>query len=159
MSTPELRARYTFYLQEVAIMLKGILACAAAAFLAGCATYDYGYAAGTSYYGYGPGYYGYGYGAPYAYEPYYGYGYGPWYYAPPVVSGGVVISGGGSRPHDHARGYDRGRGYDRSYSRSRSGSVATAPADNRPWSAQRAEGHQPRHDAASVAREAAAGGG
>lgn len=130
-------------------MLKTLFACAATALVAGCATYDYGYGVGASYYDYGPGYYAYDYGPPYAYGPYYGWGYGPWY-APPVVSGGVVISGGGGDrhwQHDHAR--NSGRTY------SREGQQAVTP----PPGPGVAEGHSRSNerDSRAISREAAAG--
>jgi hypothetical protein len=132
-------------------MLKSILAVAATALVAGCATYDYGYA-GASYYDYPAGYYPYGYNSPYAYEPYYGSGYGPYYYAPPLVSGGVVIRDGGhdGDRREHARRWERGT---ESPPHARSGGAAI---DARPrMDADRA----PERDARAVSREAAAGGG
>lgn len=80
---------------------KSILAAiAATGLLAGCASYDYGYA-------YSPPYaYGYDYG-PY----YYDYGYGPYYYGPSYYVGPSVGLGFTYRDRDYAHGYryDRNR--------------------------------------------------
>ena len=58
-------------------LMKALLASAALAGLAGCASYDYGYAYEQPYYGYGYGPYYYDYGYPY---------YGPaYYYGGPTV--------------------------------------------------------------------------
>jgi len=88
-------------------LIKCLLAGAALASLAGCASYDYGYAYGQPYvyYGYDNGPYYYGNGS--YYTPYYDGGYPGYYYGTP----GVGLSFGYSnRDYDH---YDHGRDYRR----------------------------------------------
>jgi len=114
-------------------LIRTVLAGIAIAGLAGCASYDYGYAYGQPSYGYygdgsGP-YYGYnqpyyGYNGPYyGYNgPYYGYDNGPYYYDYPGYYYGAPAVGFslGYSDREH-RGYDHhssGR-YDRNDNRGR----------------------------------------
>ena len=101
-------------------MLKCLLAGAALAGLAGCASYDYGYAYGQPYYGYS------GYDQPYyGYNgPYYGYDNGPYYYdypgyysGAPAVGFSLGFSGHDGHDYDRHDGrYYGGHGrYDRNY--------------------------------------------
>ena len=92
-------------------LIKTLLAGIAAAGLAGCASYDYGYAYGQpydGYYGYDGGPY-YGYNRPYdSYNgPYYGYDNGSYYYGYPGYYYGAPAVGFslGYSDRDH-RGYD-----------------------------------------------------
>ena len=90
-------------------LIKCLLAGTALAGLAGCASYDYGYAYGQpyGYYGYDNGPYAYGNGPYYDYNPYYYGGYPGYYYGTP----GVGLSFGYSD-----RGYDHdGRDYRRDW--------------------------------------------
>jgi hypothetical protein len=90
-----------------------LLPVAAAALLAGCATYGYGYGGGAGDYYYGQpsadygyyGSYGYGYGYP-GYAGYYGYGYAPYW-------GGSIgyYRDYGPPRHWHGDGHDHGGGH------------------------------------------------
>ena len=84
-------------------LIKRLLAGVALAGLAGCASYDYGYAYGQPYY------YGYDSGPYYGYNgPYYGYDNGPYYYDYPGYYYGAPAVGFslGYSDRDH-RSYDR----------------------------------------------------
>jgi hypothetical protein len=95
--------------REMKFLVKNLVAVAALAGLAGCATYDYGYG-----YGYGEPYtYSYDYGPVY-YGPYYSPGY---YVAPPVIGFSYRYYGGNHHGDRDYHGGDRWRHSDWSRAR------------------------------------------
>ena len=130
--------------------MKGALAAIAlTALLAGCASYDYGYAYDQPYYGYR---YGYDYG------PYY-YDYGPYPYGPAYYYGAPSVGFNlGFRDFDH-RHFDRHDRYDRhdrsdrrGFNRGRGNVSAQQQANTRPARVNRTGNQQQRSGTATHRR-------
>ena len=135
--------------------IKGALAAVVlTGLLAGCASYDYGYAYDRPYYGYGYDrpYYGYG----YDYGPYY-YGYGPYAYGPGYYYGAPSVGFKlGFRDFDRRDRYDR-RDYGRRDRAVRRGSDrAQQHTNSKPARGSRTASQQQRSDTTARHRVPAA---